>query len=145
MTTTIECKTLFDITATGVRNHYKSSKLPFTADNNRLISDMESWTQARNQQRNWETLVQIISLRTLPEDITTPVCVTENNKNHWKFTFSVPSIESFYSDNDSLGSLFRDCVGVPMISGLNETSEIAVTLTPTGNDANIWFCIVQDK
>ena len=145
MTTTIECKTLFDITATGVRNHYKSSKLPFTSADNQVISDMESWHQARNQQRNWETLVQIISLRTLPEDITVPVCVIENNKKHWKFTFSVPSIESFYADDNLLGSLFRDCVGVPMISGLNETNNVVLTLTPLGNDANIWFCLAQDK
>lgn len=145
MTTNIECKTLFDITATGVRNHYKSSKLPFTSDDNRLITDMDSWHQARNQQRNWETLMQIISLRTLPEDITVPTRITENNKHYWKFTFSVPSIESFYADNNILGALFRDCIGVPMINGLEESSNIALTLIPTGDDANIWFFVAQDK
>ena len=45
------CKTFFDITATGVTGHYKSSRVPFNDLSNVTIEDERSWNYARNQQK----------------------------------------------------------------------------------------------
>ena len=71
----IKVRTLFDITATGVTGHFKSSRHDFDSQ--------ESWNRARNQQRNWETLVQLLNLRTQIMEITVPV----NDKDFWSFEF----------------------------------------------------------
>ena len=59
----IEVHTQFDITATGVTGHYKSSQIPFTDAAGNIIDDANSWTRSRNQQRNWETLTDRKSTR----------------------------------------------------------------------------------
>ena len=66
------CKTLFDITATGVTGHYKSSRVPFQDLTGTSITNEISWNRARNQQRNWETITQLISLRTQISELQTP-------------------------------------------------------------------------
>jgi hypothetical protein len=42
-----------------------------------------------------------------------------------------------------VGGLLRDCVGVPMILGLTEKSEIGNILTTTGPKINIWFTVLK--
>jgi nucleoside-diphosphate-sugar epimerase len=65
----IYCETVFDITATGVTGHFKSSRIPFIDHAGHKITDSDSWNRARNQQRNWETLTQLIQLRTQIDNI----------------------------------------------------------------------------
>ena len=57
-------QTFFDITATGITGHFKPAKIPFRDAAGNTITDLESWTRSRNQQRNWETITQILGLRT---------------------------------------------------------------------------------
>ena len=45
------CKTLFDITATGVTGHYKSSRVPFTDLAGTDITNELTWNRSRNHQR----------------------------------------------------------------------------------------------
>ena len=80
----IRCRTLFDITATGITGHHKPSRIPFTDNSGQLILDERSWNRGRNQQRNWETLTQLISLRT-QADYDYPV----RRRDHWTFVFSI--------------------------------------------------------
>lgn len=141
MTHRIHCRTLFDITATGVRSHYKESRIPFHDDTGRVIEDQQSWTRSRNQQRNWETINQLISLRTLPENISIPIIDAVNHS--WQFEFDVVNIESISLNDNLVGGLLRDCVGVPMILGLTEKSEIGNILTTMGPDANVWFTVLK--
>lgn len=138
MTFRIKCTTLFDITATGVRSHYKPARLPFTDEQGNTVFDVATWNRSRNQQRNWETLNQLISLRMLPEEISTPVETTHNGKKCWEFFFSAPSLESIELNNNPLGALLHDCGGVPMILGLGENSGIDSTLQ---GQVNIWFSL----
>lgn len=137
----IHCRTLFDITATGVRSHYKESRIPFHDDAGRAIEDQQSWNQSRNQQRNWETINQLISLRTLPENISTPLY--NASARNWEFEFDVTNIESISLGDDMVGGLVRDCVGVPMILGLLESTGVDTVLTTTGPHANIWFTVIK--
>lgn len=103
----------------------------------------------RNQQSNYETIIQIISLRALPENISEPKIIkTKLNEwgksdngstNCWEFQFEILQNAVFNDGNNELGNLYKDCVGVPMIVGLSEYDGLEPTL---GND-NIYFEIIQ--
>jgi len=140
MTIRIKCRTIFDITATGIRSQFKESQLPFRTIDGQVVKDSFHWTRARNQQRNWETLNQLISLRTLPENITLP---EHNTKTHtWSFEFDVINPDTIFVNDNPLGLLIKDCEGVPMIPGLEETASSGTTLETQGNNPNIWFDLV---
>lgn len=121
----IRCTTTFDITATGVTGHCKPSRLPFTDASGKTIANESAWNRARNQQRNWETVTQLLSLRTQIDIVTTPVFVD----NHWTFEFEVESDTIFVQANDLLGVLKEDCYGVPML----------LSTEPALSADNIWF------
>jgi len=137
----VKCSTLFDITETGVKNRSYKSKIAFKDSTGHEITSDAEWNRARNQQCNWETVNQIISLRTLPENITRPVLV-ESIKT-WYFEFDVVDPASIFRDGDPVGYLLNDCVGVPMILGLDEITGVASTIISTGPDANIWFELID--
>lgn len=124
----ITVRTLFDITATGVTGHYKSSQHKF--------NDIDSWDRARNQQRNFETITQILNLRTQVMSSTSPVCIG----NHWEFEFETES--NVWNDGaDSVGVLKADCEGVPMLRELNNNPDIESVLITHGTQQNIWFTV----
>jgi hypothetical protein len=132
----IQCQTLFDITATGVTGHIKPSRMPFTDQAGSRISDSASWNHSRNQQRNWETITQLISLRTQVNDLSDPV----KNDDRWCFEFAV-DIENLFTDgSDSLAVLKADCQGVPMLTGLGESAGTGAVLSV---DSNIWFALIE--
>lgn len=138
MTQQIQCRTLFDITATGVRSHFRESRIPFQDDQGLEIRDLASWTRSRNQQRNWETINQIISLRCLPERITAP----RRTEQEWWFDFEVPNIASIERDGNAVGWLLHDARDIPMITGLDEPSGVGTMLVP---GVNIWFSVPDGK
>lgn len=129
------CRTLFDITATGVTGHYKSSRVPFQDAGGNAVSDESSWNRSRNQQRNWETLTQLLQLRSQIFDLTIPVMIEDS----WQFEFSVEIDQLYLLDGDDFGVLRQDCAGVPMITGLGEQHFLATVLIPQGAQQNIWF------
>ena len=120
----IQCRTLFDITVTGVRNNSHRNRIPFVDTAGQAVNDLGAWNRSRNQQRNWETLNQIISLRMLPVDISQP----KQNDAHWFFEFGVENPETVLQGSDPLGAIKADCEQVPMIIGLNESVECGSTL-----------------
>lgn len=128
----IAVKTLFDCTASGVTGHYRSSVVPFVDQAGNNIHDMQSWGRSRNQQRNWETLRQVIGLRCQVDDYSIP----QRLHNAWHFEFRVDQSDVFGPD---LCDLEQDCRGVPMITGLGETAGIQGQLVVQGPDQNIWF------
>lgn len=132
----LQCKTTFDITATGVRSHFQPSRLPFVSNNNQLISTQTQWQHARNQQRNWETVNQIIALRCLPEHISIPVL----HQHHWTFSFDIPDISAVSTADLKTGLLYQDAADVPMIVGLGEQTSGVTVLRP---EVNIWFKVVE--
>ena len=132
-----ECRTLFDITDTGVVGHYKSARVPFRCRNGTLVTDEHSWNRARNQQRNWETLTQLISLRTQIIDVTDPA----RNKKYWGFTFNT-EVDVFSTYTDPVGVLKGDSEGVPMLTMLDNDPNIDSVLVPSGVGQNIWFSML---
>lgn len=125
--TTVKCCTRFDITATGVTGHYKSARKPFLTE--------AEWNRARNQQRNWETLQQLISLRTQIINLTAP---TKSN-GIWCFEFSSDTPDVFGNDNNPTQVLKQDANGVPMLGELDNESDIDMFLVTEGTRQNIWF------
>lgn len=134
----IVCSTLFDITATGITGHFKPSRVPFTDSNGQVIHNELEWHRARNQQRNWETISQLISLRTQVFDASSPV---EDNGS-WTFEFEVETPQVFSDGVNELGLLLTDCNDVPMVTNLNETKTQSRSLYSAGPDQNISFNIV---
>lgn len=130
----IRCRTLFDITATGTRGGFRNMQPGQLDDSGRVINDLAQWHRSRNQQRNWETLNQIISLRCLPHEIQRP-----HREHHiWQFLFRVDSLAAL-SNEQVLGALINDCDNVPMILGLDEQPGLAAFLQGQGSETNVWF------
>lgn len=135
----ILCRTLFDITKTNVSNRRKLMDVP-----------SPEFTKQRNQQSNFETILQIISLRSQPENITSPEIEKTNLENwgtgyknqdsySWVFTFEIVHNAVFNNGSNELGNLYSDCEGVPMILGLDEFKELQNTINTTGPFTNIKF------
>lgn len=137
----IKCTTYFDITATGTRNRLVRDHLPYTDRSGTDITDLASWTRSRSQQSNWETINQLLSLRTLPEYITEPIF--DQEQSAWSFTFEIPDMAAVGNDADNFYFLKNDCVGVPMVTGLAETANNGVVIQPWGPDQNTWFSLID--
>lgn len=148
MSDKFECYTLFDITKTGILNRSR----PIDGMN------LEEWVQKRNTQCNFDTILQAISLRSQPENVTNPIKVLLDAANMqkfgfiyslpergycWKFTFEVQHAGVFESESDDLEPLYRDVDEIPMIICGNEISYLPACLDTTPESKNIYFARVQ--
>jgi hypothetical protein len=138
----IRCHTLFDITQTGVLNRAKP-----------IEEDIGDWVNRRNTQCNFDTVLQVISLRSQPEVVRVPIGVemtdTElelfgflysNEKiNCWKFDFEIQHPSVFDNGITPLGALYKDCEGVPMILCDNQHSMCPKFLVTSPELKNIHF------
>ena len=130
-----KCRTYFDITATGITGHYKASRVPFHDRTSHLIENEASWNRARNQQRNWETLTQLIGMRTQINFLEDPT----KQKDIWQFEFEVDAPAIFGSESNPVELLLADADGVPMLTGLGERKRILEILVVDGTNQNVWF------
>jgi len=135
----IRCSTLFDITRTGITGHFRSSQLPFQDRAGQSITDLTTWTRSRNQQRNFETIEQLLQLRTQIFEITIPTI----NHGRWSFEFTVETEGIYQNEQDVFGILKTDCNGVPMIMGLDDEYALSPVLVTEGNQQNIWFAEIM--
>ena len=135
------CQTLFDITATGVTGHCKASRMPFCDRSGTLITDPEAWNRARNQQRNWETLTQILSLRTQLFALTDPI--PDQSGTQWMFEFETETDGVYGPVDDPVLILRADADGVPMLRELNNDPDIETVLITDGTRQNIWFAPIS--
>ena len=147
MSFTVECYTLFDITNTGVLNRHKPD-----------MENIELWKHKRNTQCNFDTILQAISLRSQPENITIPEKKLIDLKNnemfgflfenddlvpYWHFNFTVAHSSVFYDGVNELGALFTDCDGIPMIKCGSEWDKLPSFLDTSEEVRNIYFKITQ--
>lgn len=149
--------TLFDITRTGVLKIYDSRIPAFIDDADQLVRNQTEWNRSRNQQRNWETLVQLISLRAQPVMLENPKrllaadTISLGLGHHWPIPQTVWTVSfatehtRVYSDGaDDLGQLKRECQLVPMLTGLNETVTFErACIETTGDYANTSFAVTR--
>jgi hypothetical protein len=126
--------TLFDITYTGVLRSYDSLKPVFVDNAGQKVSDRSQWGRSRNQQRNWETLVQLISLRAQPVLLESPRIIPSADlpslglgvnynspQTIWSVRFATEHPGVYTLGDDELGQLKIESQRVPMITGLTET------------------------
>jgi len=145
----IKCWTVFDITETGVKSHFRPACLPTKTKTGLVLTTERDWITSRNQQRNWETMTQIIALRIQPESITTPKVVDAPSAlsnlagKAWSFTFQAP-IDAFRDDTGDIGLLLADTVGIPVVAGLTEDVQLTPILNPYGDSPNIHFEVMND-
>lgn len=138
----IRCRTTFDCTYTGITGHSKGREMPFLDRAQQTVQNLTDWNRSRNQQRNYETLLQIFGLRTQPLDITEP----QQLNGVWEFTFETETEGVFYvhGQSDILAGLKIDCDGVPMMLGLTELNDTGPVLIAQGPDQNIWFDVINN-
>lgn len=132
----IYCRTLFDCTLTGVTGNFRADQLPFVDLANQEVNSHKDWNRSRNQQRNYETLLQIFGLRTQPMSISRP----EVLDGVWHFSFETESDDVYaVAGQHQLSALISDCQGVPMTLNLSESHSTVSVLHTQGPDQNIWF------
>ena len=124
---------LVDITSTGV----------IRGDNN---------STERNQQRNWETVVQCMGLRTQPQNIQQPISISTDlsvlefgdfysgEQRVWTWCWTVEGTGIYNLNNVPLSGLQQDFEQVPIITGLGETARFMLPIFyPYGTIKNIYF------
>ena len=149
----IKCYTLYDISKTNITFRKKFAEI-VNADERK----------SRGQQSNFETILQIINMRSQPENIgsTDKIDINVSQMNQynfgylydekyaktdkiviWKFMFSIDHPDVFHNGIEELGNLLQDCDQVPMITGLDETFKLPPQLNTTKELRNIYFEIVK--
>ena len=141
MSDRIACYTLFDITQTHVLNRNKP-----------VGDDIGLWTQQRNSQANFDTILQCIGLRANPEIRKYPhkkyktrplefgfLIDEDTDLWYWKFEFTVSQLSVYDNENDPLGYLIQDCHEVPMLTCGTEAIDLPEFLDTTPELRNIYF------
>lgn len=133
----IKAYTLLDITNTGIVRNFKKDFLPYTDKNGNIINSEQEWLFGRRQERNYETLLQVLSLRTQPMDIEGPIIIEDDIKKYqfgkqyktqhpiWMMEFGYETVNALATDDDPIGLLYSDCNNVPMIVNLNEGGNVS--------------------
>lgn len=147
----IRCTTLFDITRTGIAN-----RKPPTNSTVEFLSD---WEKKRNTQCNYDTVIQVLSLRSQPEELTDPVQTEidftesdkfgflfedEGPKSGWTFDFTINYAQVFFDGINELGLLYSDCDGVPMVNVHTQWDKIDPVLNTSPEMRNIHFEVIYN-
>lgn len=146
MTTKIKCYTLFDITKTNITSR-------------RAPADTSlDWQNKRNTQCNLDTVIQLVSLRAQPEDITDPIQLTTTTDpihvfgssfieplTYWTFTFTINHDGVFDDGERKFGLLHSDCENVPMIKVSNFPKNLSSNLDVSAIFGNISFEVITDE
>ena len=136
----IVCWTLADITNTG-----------FTAKPRN-----EHEVKLRNQQRNYETFLQLIGMRNQPTVLIHPTVMEDRDVEHypfgrwymqdlgfkynvWMFAFEVEQPTAFDNEDGPLMALMDDFNNIPIITGLEENCKINNTINTLGPKCNTFF------
>lgn len=147
--------TLFDITKTGVLKVYNGEIPAFMDDADQLVRNRTEWDQSRNQQRNWEVIMQIISMRAQPIMLENPVKVADykiaelgmgsalgTKQTVWITSFATDHADVYATASDPVGTLKQESMYVPMITGLKETARFNQSCIITqGTEINTVFAI----
>lgn len=152
----VEIYTLVDISTTGTIGKYRIDQKPQTNLLNIPLIDEPTWKKSRNQQRNWETAVQIIGLRAQPLYLENSVILLDQDLTNysfgsnfsgkqtiWTLLFGVEQHNIYDKNGIELQSLVEDFNGVPVTAFLNETFKPpSPTVITVGPSLNTYFRII---
>jgi hypothetical protein len=150
MSYTLTCYTLFDITQTGVLNRSR----PQDQVN-------PEWLYKRNTQCNFDTIIQAISLRSLPEVKRGPEKMKirfdefenfgflfqqqgDEEYDCWSFDFEIQHTSVFNDGITELGALYTDCDRIPMILCKTEWEKLPNFLDTSDELRNIYFKVISN-
>ena len=137
----IEVTTAFDCTPTHVMGNFSKDRLPMATRQGNKVTNQLEWIYARNQQRNWETMLQLMQLRSHIVTYTEPQHHPDTNL--WKFVFEIERPEVYDNGTHPLGCLLDDCANVPIVIKLTESAGCANTIYVTGAEQNVWLRILD--
>jgi hypothetical protein len=112
-----------------IYRHFAYTTVDVTQTNVRIKADVDDWSLQRNQQRNLDTLIQTLGLRSQPVNIDVRVFeghpaahwlgknLTEWSKI-WEVQFDIEHHEAYGKDCELA---LKDINYVPIINGLTET------------------------
>ncbi len=147
----IRCYTLFDITHT-----LSVSRRPSV---NFTPAQLKEWELKRNAQTNFDTVLQVISIRCQPENFSAPKTKTvnfakeslfgfmfenEDSQQYWTFDFDIEKDNVFDDGINQLGFLNSDCDGVPMVKTGREWDKLPYFLDTSPELRNIYFEVLSD-
>jgi len=113
----------------------------------------------RNQQRNWETVLQCISLKAQPLAINPPSIVELDDVTFlnfgdlytgshrvWTWTWAVEHEGVYDTQKGPLGALQKDFEQVPIVTYLTETAKFMLPIFyPYGRIKNVYFTPAQKR
>jgi hypothetical protein len=120
------------------------------------IDSVDDWIHKRNSQCNFDTVLQVISLRSQPDVVKLPVRQILQEEDlekfgflfkyskdveqyYWKFEFEVQHTSVFENGITTLGALYNDCSEVPMIVFDNQSQSLVDFLNISDELKNIHF------
>lgn len=143
---------LVDITNTGVLAQYKRDLPRFIDNANQIVDNEATWNRSRNQQRNWETLTQLMGMITQPTILQVPKRYDEQDLSslgfggditgsHTVWTFTIGAEQTGVFNTDRIGGrLLELCQDIPVIAGLKETANLnPSTFITDGPFTNLYF------
>ena len=118
--------------------------------------DSEHEIKLRNQQRNYETFLQLIGMRNQPTVVIYPTIMEDYNINNlpfgenylqsvgfkynvWMFAFEVEQPTAFTNERGPLMALMDDFNEIPILTGLDETAKINGMIMTEGPSQNTFF------
>jgi hypothetical protein len=137
----IVCSSLVDLTPTGTVGSYKPH----------VDGDPKSWNHRRDQQRNWETMIQLLGLRAQPMYLTDPVILEDQDLDQyrfgpefsgrhriWRFEFASEHTQVY---GENLQALLHDVHNVPIMTHLDETAAFSAPVFDTLGHTNVYFIL----
>jgi hypothetical protein len=133
----IEIHSLMDITKTDIHRNIRPQGTSLT---------QQEWDFKRNQQRNWDTVVQLLGLRFQPLDISAPVKLTRQRPAAYGFGWIYGPIDDVniwkctcrYETDVDLWLIRNDFNNIPVVRGLEETILYPYScFSSTGENINI--------
>lgn len=136
---------LIDITNTGVLAAYKKDAKAFMDNAQQVVKDKQSWDRSRNQQRNWETLTQLISMITQPTILQQPIPKRKQDLLNYNFSYTGEHTVWEFIIGAEHASVFDSkvlieiCNKIPIVTNLKETFEPNNPIFDTEQDINLYF------
>ncbi len=133
--------------------HLLWTTVDITQTNVKIKTSIDDWSLQRNQQRNLDTLIQTIGLRSQPNNIYVKKLFEEHPTEYllglnlpeicdlWRMEFDVEHDGAFGKDCELL---LKDLNYIPIINGLTETQPAfppVFQTTGTFKNVSIIFCL----
>lgn len=147
--------TLVDITRTDTLRLFNQNVISTYNKIGTLITGELVWNFSRNQQRNWQTVLQLVNLRDKALYITSPAFLNNRDLKKYKFgkkylgfhtvwslQFSLTSFNTYEEKISAIDFLLHDFNKIPIITKLSETVNLPTScFETTGEYQNTYIRI----